>query len=415
LYKPLISSVLCVAIASYGPLGCANSKYAALFRSPQSPTGPDSDTAEQQKLQRELASGRLSNDDEYLTQLKLADLKTKQNRWQRPDPADYQLAIAIEPDRNEAKLSYVHHLIAYADRNGGATCFDPPDGQFARPLIEQVMQTSRPTSELYYLQVRCLELADPLHRNSQFPRKLRDDLENAIELDPGNIDAQVEMARLTLFCTSGRDTVEQRSVKAEALLQHVVSIAPTNAKAHYLLGTIAQVRGKLPAADAEYTRALNIDPDDVDSLAAYAMNDYVTNQLADFHAKVARIAQRHPAHTIVYFQRAVDALGRGDRATAAQNFKIASDYDPYNNVYAGMLEKVNQEQEAVNDKEEAWLIGLLALTVVASTNHNAASGGNDYNPLDFHGIYDAQGYRINDFGQRLDPYPVAPGSPFAPP
>lgn len=81
--------------------------------------------------------------------------------------------------------------------------------------------------------------------------------EHALELDPGHVDAHVNLGRLLH---------EQRSpAAAEAHYRRALELDPSHPVAAFNLGVALEDLGRLAEARAAYERALELDPDDPDA------------------------------------------------------------------------------------------------------------------------------------------------------
>ena len=115
--------------------------------------------------------------------------------------------------------------------------------------------------------------------------KLRNDATEAgrlaaqvVEANPGNLTARLTMARAHVQ--------KQEYTQAKQILDELTRVAPKAAPVHTLMGTLLVRQRDLVGARAAFTRALEIDPMDLESLEGITTLDFSTKQQA---AAIARL------------------------------------------------------------------------------------------------------------------------------
>jgi cytochrome c-type biogenesis protein CcmH/NrfG len=166
--------------------------------------------------------------------------------------------------------------------------------------------------------------ANPLSAAS-LARKLRKQFETAVQLNPGNVDARVDLAE---FYMEAPGILGGGEDKARAEASALTNIAP--AQAHYVLGRLAEKRKDPTAAEKEYRAAIDAGGGNAHDWLNLGLFYKHQNRLSEMERALQRAVNAPAGHNDVLVESA-DLLVRTGRnpATAAQMVRryLASD-DP---------------------------------------------------------------------------------------
>ncbi len=153
-------------------------------------------------------------------------------------------------------------------------------------------------------------------------RKVRKQLEKAVELNPNNVDARVDLAE---FYTDAPGILGGGEDKVRAQASALASIAPD--KAHYVLGRLAEKKKDPTTAAREYRAAIDASHGGAFEWLNLALFYKHQNRLDEMETALRRAAVA-PGHNEILLESA-DLLLRSDRnpALAAQFVRrfLASD------------------------------------------------------------------------------------------
>ena len=164
-------------------------------------------------------------------------------------------------------------------------------------------------------------LAKTYIRLNQWPRSY-EQLQQTIELQPGNFPARLELAKLLIASGS----LQQAKEQSDFLLKQ----RSDDPKTHFIAGNLLAAQGNFLAAIAEFQKSVTLDPAAWDSYLNLALMEIKSNQ--------QDLAEANFEKAIALNPKAVDArsmLGnfyqyRGRFAEAEQQFRGAIDVDPQN-------------------------------------------------------------------------------------
>jgi len=103
-----------------------------------------------------------------------------------------------------------------------------------------------------------------------------------------------------------------------AILRALLASEPRNLKALNLLGIALTQKGDLPAADLEYTKALEIDPRFYPALSNLAINEFTLKDFGDSEKHFQQAAKSKPGDPVVNSFLGKITFKRGDYVRAAQ-------------------------------------------------------------------------------------------------
>jgi tetratricopeptide (TPR) repeat protein len=153
-----------------------------------------------------------------------------------------------------------------------------------------------PNSSLYHLWLGRIygEKADTVSFFSAagFAKKLRNEFETAVKLDPKSVPARTDLAEFYLeapgIVGGGRD-------KAEAQAQALFSLNPQ--KAHWVLGRIAEKKKDFPTAEKEYRAGLEASHGSAEGWLDLALFFRHTQRLDDMVKAVEQLAAAPVTHS----------------------------------------------------------------------------------------------------------------------
>jgi len=210
-------------------------------------------------------------------------------RLKNGDPAgaetSFEKALKLGVDRTEVALPLAQ---AYAAQGKSDA------------LLERITPTGLPReSQIEILVLRGNAFAD----KGKTADALRS-LDEARALDPKSV--AVRLALVNVLVRSGD------KARASAVLDETIKIAPDSSAAWNLRAQLAHLSGNLPAALADYTKAVALDPGNVDALVAQAGLLLDLGRLEETDAALAKLQQVSPREPRAAYLRAVVASRRGD-------------------------------------------------------------------------------------------------------
>ncbi|SRR5581483_3537700 len=154
------------------------------------------------------------------------------------------------------------------------------------------------------------ERANPLSAMS-LARKLRKAFETAVELNPSNVDARVDLAE---FYMEAPGVVGGGQDKARAQAAALANIAPS--KSHYVYGRLAERNKDLPSAEKEYRAAIEAGSNHASDWLNLALFYKHQNRLDDMEQALRRAVTAHSGQNEVLVESA-DLLVRTGRSASA--------------------------------------------------------------------------------------------------
>jgi hypothetical protein len=151
--------------------------------------------------------------------------------------------------------------------------------------------------------------------------RLRDSvayLERAIAIDPGYAKAHAALSRsLALWSINSQIAAPDDSMRrAEAEAHAALAIDPDSAEGHASLGTVLRQRNE-PGAEAEYKRALELNPNDAAALWDYgALLSQDPARLEEAEQLRTRLERIDPRSGILWSQKLQDAAALNDDGRA---------------------------------------------------------------------------------------------------
>jgi tetratricopeptide (TPR) repeat protein len=175
--------------------------------------------------------------------------------------------------------------------------------------------------------------ADHVSMLSAYPlaRKTRKEFETAVELDPRNFDAAQDLIQ---FDCTAPGIVGGGEDKAQPLIQKLMGL--DEAEGHFAAGVCRAIKKDFPAADAEYTKSLQLKPKTADRL--YDIGDYfIQRGNAEMLLGVAEAGEAWaPQDPRGKFYRAAGWILKGEKYPEAE--KLLHDYlqtAPLRSTYPG--------------------------------------------------------------------------------
>jgi TolB-like protein/Tfp pilus assembly protein PilF len=142
---------------------------------------------------------------------------------------------------------------------------------------------------------------------TEYLAQARSSFERALAIDPKNIDAMVGAAMISLIVGSNTLSDDRAAVlaKAEQTLTKVLSLAPSHAFAHLVLGSVLIATKRATRAIAEFERALALDRNLAAAHAQVGFAMYFIGRAAETEVHVNRAMQLSPhdvfAHRWLYY------------------------------------------------------------------------------------------------------------------
>jgi Tfp pilus assembly protein PilF len=116
--------------------------------------------------------------------------------------------------------------------------------------------------------------------------------------------------------------------EAEALYEEILEEAPDLAVARYNLGYIHQQKEDWPAAEAEYRRVVELEPDRADTYSALAAVLEATDRREEALEILAAASSRFAEDATFQFNLGVTYMNAGNNELAAEAFRKARELDP---------------------------------------------------------------------------------------
>jgi tetratricopeptide (TPR) repeat protein len=174
-------------------------------------------------------------------------------------------------------------------------------------------------------------------------------LREALKINPHLPGAHFELGEL-LYNSS----TEQLQAQAAPELQAALADNPNDEKAHLLMGEAAAKRGDTKGAFSEETRALELQPDDVDALVDLGKVLMTMNEDAKAEEMFERAVKADPSNTVAHYRLSMLYRRQGKTAEAGQQM---ADYKKYKEMQS-KLEKVFHDmrvgslQKSADDTDE---------------------------------------------------------------
>jgi tetratricopeptide (TPR) repeat protein len=174
-------------------------------------------------------------------------------------------------------------------------------------------------------------------------------LRQALKINPHLPGAHFELGEL-LYNSSN----EQLQAEAAPELQAALADNPNDEKAHLLMGEAAAKRGDTKSAFSEDTRAVELQPDDVDALVDLGKVLMTMNEDAKAQEMFERAAKADPSNTVARYRLSMLYRRQGKTAEAGQQM---ADYRKYKKMQS-KLEKIFHDmrvgslQKSADDTDE---------------------------------------------------------------
>jgi cytochrome c-type biogenesis protein CcmH/NrfG len=174
-------------------------------------------------------------------------------------------------------------------------------------------------------------------------------LREALKINPHLPGAHFELGEL-LYNSSN----EQLQAEAAPELQAALADNPNDEKAHLLMGEAAAKRGDTKSAFSEDTRAVELQPDDVDALVDLGKVLMTMNEDAKAQEMFERAAKADPSNTVARYRLSMLYRRQGKTAEAGQQM---ADYKKYKEMQS-KLEKIFHDmrvgslQKSADDTDE---------------------------------------------------------------
>ena len=153
----------------------------------------------------------------------------------------------------------------------------------------------------------------------------------ALKINPHLPAAHFELGEL-LYNSSDQHLQEQ----AEAELQLALADNPTDEKTHLVLGDIAAKRGDTKTAFSEYSRAVELQPNDVDALVELGKVLMTMNENDKAQATFEQAVKADPSNTVARYRLSMLYRRQGKTAEADQQM---AEYKTYKEM-SNKLEKI---------------------------------------------------------------------------
>jgi cytochrome c-type biogenesis protein CcmH/NrfG len=129
--------------------------------------------------------------------------------------------------------------------------------------------------------------------------KVREEFERAVQLNPTDLDAQVDLAEFYILAPSIMGGGEQ---KAQALAQAIGHINPS--REHWIYARIAEQKKDFPTAESEYHRSIDLGHGDAQPWLGFAEFYKRQKRLEDMDQALARVSQSPTANPDVLMEAA---------------------------------------------------------------------------------------------------------------
>ena len=227
-------------------------------------------------------------------------------RLRNRDPAgaetSFEKALKLGADRAEVSLPLAQ---AYAEQGK------------ADALLERIMPAGLPRQS----QIEILILRGNAQANKGNTADALRSLDEARALDPQSI--AVRLALVNVLLRTGDKT------RATAVLDETIKLAPNDSAVWNLRASLAHLNGNLPAALADYAKAIALDPGNADALVAQAGLLLDLGRLVEADLALANLQQVAPREPRAAYLRAVAAGRRNDSdAVRAQLSNVVVLLDP---------------------------------------------------------------------------------------
>ena len=184
-------------------------------------------------------------------------------------------------------------------------------------------------------------------------------LEKIYQKQPDNLDAQLLLADAYRMKNRLEDALDiYRSLEARFT---------NNAKLPMLLGAVYLQTQNAPAARSEFTRALQLEPNNLTALNQLVDADLAEKKFDDAAQRLEAELARRPNEVDVHLMMAKVFIARGDVPQAKQKLEQTAAMDP-KNPFANLL----LAQIYVNAKEHGKALAKLQEALVSSTNNISA-------------------------------------------
>lgn len=210
-------------------------------------------------------------------------------RLRNNDPAgaetSFEKALKLGVDRTEVALPLAQ---AYAAQGK------------ADALLERIMPAGLPRQS----QIEILVLRGNAQADKGSAADALRSFDEARALDPRSI--RVRLALVNVLLRTGDRT------RAAAVLDEAIKLAPNDSAVWNTRASLAHLNGNLPAALADYAKAIALDPGNADALVAQAGLLLDLGRLEDADLALANLQQAAPREPRAAYLRAVAASRRND-------------------------------------------------------------------------------------------------------
>jgi cytochrome c-type biogenesis protein CcmH/NrfG len=156
-------------------------------------------------------------------------------------------------------------------------------------------------------------------------------LREALKLNPHLSGAHLELGEILYNSTD-----EKLQAQAEPEIQAALAENPNDEKAHLMLGAAAAKRGDTKTAFSEDSRAVELQPDDVDALVELGKVLMTMNEDAKAQEMFERAVKADPSNTVAHYRLSMLYRRQGKTAEATQQM---ADYKKYKDIQS-KLEKI---------------------------------------------------------------------------